>query len=547
MTDTLGTTTRDEYDTVYSVLSNADVDLDTPVPIYEQTWRHLLASRHGRLQELTLLYLRLQEVVESEDPDRLVCDRDLDTGYLSVAIDISDAYDIPIDTQGQQSVSRLQRIQRFLKNTVLVLPFLFDQFVSLLLGFILGRPEKAKLALIPSFGRFDSMGPAIDKISNSGYDDYAVIGTSHVSSLGATLKWKYLKSELDGEPLVSLSRFVTLRCIGRQIRSYIDINRGVLFGKSLKRELNDELESEVGITLEKTIEYSIYDGFRTRDALSIFYYHLADNMMSKLECEKAVIGGLPPSRRAMLWAGLKNDVEMYYIPHGAGVVMDSSNPPAELTQFVSGDLEKRHYEESQQVETQWECIVSGRSYLTTLYEEYKGVERTPPEDGDLQLLIATQPIRGMDEVIRDILTAVAERPDSVSIVIKTHPSESAADYADYARGNEQVTVTESDLFTHLSESDLTVTINSNVGIESVLAGTPTVSVNKWDPITDDALYAIYGEIPVLRDQQAVFDLIENLDADSLNELYTTQYESVSQNYELDTDAAENMKTEILSG
>lgn len=536
--------TEEEYDKVYALLSNAKLDLDVPVPIYEISWRHIIAGRHGRLHELILLYLRLEEVVTKENPEKLICKEDVDTGYISVVKDISEEYGIEVETRGQSTVSRYHLIQRFLKNSFLILPFLFDEVFSLVWKHLSDKPEEVKLAFIPSLGRLSSTLPVLDKMAESEYESYKVIIPSKVSSQGRRWEWKYRRSELDGHDLESLSRFTSLRYIYRQVSTYIQICKKVLFGNRLKNELSEVLEAELDINLDSSIRYSIYEGYRTRVFLSIFFYQLTDGIVNKLKCKKIVIGGLSPSRRAILWSSIQNDVKVYYIPHGAGTGGDSPNPPTELTHMISGELEKKHYSESEQVQETWNCVVTGRPYLVDLYDEYKEKETTESESSKLRVLVATQPLPGRKEFVEDVIKSVEEL--DTEIIIKTHPSESKDIYNEYSERNENVTVTESDLFKHMSESDITVTVNSNVGLESIIVGTPTICVNKWKPTVGDALYSKYGSVPVLRSKNELSEFIRDTENDDLKGMLETQKEFVHDNFELETDAAQNMMDIILS-
>jgi hypothetical protein len=537
-------TTDEEYDEVYSVLSNANPDMDIGLPMYEISWRHIIAGRHGHLHELVLLYLRLEEVVTKDDPERVICKEDIGIGYLSVVQDISEEYGIEVETGGQSTISRYHLIQRFLKNSFLILPFLFDQIFSLVWKHLSGKPDEVELAFIPSLRRLSSTLPVLDKIAESEYESYKVIIPSKVSSQGRRWKWRYRRSELDGHDLESLSRFTSLRCIYRQVSIYIQVCKKTLFGNRLKNELSEVLEAELGVNLDSSIKYSIYEGYRTRVFLSIFFYQLTDGLVNKLNCEKIVIGGLSPSRRAILWSSIQKGVKVYYIPHGAGAAGDSPNPPKELIHMVSGELEKKRYSESTQVQEMWECVVTGRPYLVNLYNKYKEKETTEPESSKLRVLVATQPLPGRKELVEDVIKSVDEL--DTEIIIKTHPGESKEIYTEYSKRNGNVTVTGANLFKHISESDLTVTVNSNVGLESIIVGTPTICVNKWKPTVGDALYSKYGPVPVLRNKKELSEVMRDMENDNLKSMLETQKEFVHDSFELETDAAQNMMDTITT-
>lgn len=537
-------TTDEEYNEVYSALSNANLDLNISLPIYEISWGHIVSSSHGRFGELIFLYLRLEEVVTKKKPKRLVCKEDIDTGYLSVVQDIGEEYGMDVETAHRSTVSRYNLIQRFLKNSFLILPFLFDQIFSLVWKHFSGKPDEVELAFIPSLGRLSSTLPVLNKIAESEYESYKIIIPSKVSSQGRRWKWKYRRSELDDHDLDSISRFTDVWTICLQIYLYIQVSQRTLFGNKLKNELSEVLEADLEINLDSTISYTIYESYRTRVFLSIFFYQLTDRFINKLKCQKIVIGGLSPSRRAILWSGIQNDCEVYYIPHGIFDAGASIDPPKELTHMLSGNLQKKHYSELSRVREMWNCVVTGRPYLCDIYSNYGKKETTKSERSSFRVLVATQPLTGKKEFVEDVIESVDT--SNTRIIIKIHPDEKKGEYAKYSKENKNVTVTESDLFKHLSESDLTVTINSNVGLESIIIGTPTVCVNKWKPGIGDSLYSKYGPVPLLRSKEELSEFIHDINHNELKSMLETQEEFVHSNFELDTDAARNMMDTILT-
>jgi hypothetical protein len=247
----------------------------------------------------------------------------------------------------------------------------------------------------------------------------------------------------------------------------------------------------------------------------------------------------------MIHSGIENGADVYCIDHGiqAG---DCPNPPPELIHFVSGELEASMYRESPQVKEGWDWRITGRPYLTNVYDEHgQGERETSTSEESIRILVATQTFDVREEFVSEIIRSARAADKEFEIVIKTHPNEEKSVYSEYAEENENVSVVDSDLFMHLNESDLTLTINSNVGVESIIVGTPTVCVNRWRPLLPDASYVRYGSVPVSRGGEDLVEFFEGLDEGRLSEIYESEKEFVHEGFELETDATQNMLDEMF--
>jgi hypothetical protein len=224
--------------------------------------------------------------------------------------------------------------------------------------------------------------------------------------------------------------------------------------------------------------------------------------------------------------------------------MEAPNPPSDLISFVSGSVDKRHYTESPQIVTPWNCIETGRPYLTDLYD--RRTESEARQSETLRILLATQPLREEQSFVANTISTIEETIPESEIVIKIHPSEKPKKYDSIAAEKQAVSIVESDLYDELKRADLTVTVNSNVGLESIVLGTPTVVINKLTPINLDPNYAVYGPIPALHTQDEVYEFFQTISRESLSELYDDEFSFAKQGYKLDCDAAQNMITALNS-
>jgi len=531
--EALRETSKAEYDRVYRCISNADVDLELDLPVYEVAWKHMLNYRRGRLHEMVLLYRRLEEAVEATGPDRLVCRDDLESAYAAVINDVADEYDLAVSCPVRSA--RTVLLQRFVVSSVLLLPFLLDQVLGLVLQRLTSQPADRETVFVPALGRLDSTIPVLREMRG----EFGVV----VASMASSWLWTFGDDELTPFGPTAVSRFTSLRCLARQLSTHLRLARRALFSDMLKGQLEGVLADELDVHVDRALVYAIQQGFRTRMFGSLYLYYLFDNLIDELQCENIVIGGLSPAGKAIVAKGIDAGCETYHIPHGIGAAANCPNPPTELTQFVSGDLEKRHYAESPQVAEPWTCIATGRPYLTELYDEYRADRVDQSSTEPYHVVLATQPINQRDEFVGRTIAAIGDAEFDASVTIKIHPSESPDRYAGFAQ-REGVTVADANLHDLLQGADLTLTVNSNVGVESVVVGTPCVSLNWWSPIVPIPMYAQYGGIPAVTDAADLDDFFAGVDGDRLATMLADQSETVHEYYELEVNAERRIAATI---
>lgn len=533
--EALRDTTKEEYDRVYRCISNAEIDLGLSVPVYEIAWKHMINYRRGRLQEMILLYKRLEETIERIAPGKLICTDGVERAYRSVVVDVGAEYNVPV-TPELRSPNRI-RVQRFLVSSLLIIPFFLDQVLGLVLRRLTGDPEDVSSVFVPALGRLDSMTPVLREMN----------GRSEVviTAMTSSWLWKLRDRELKVFNPTPVSRFSTLDCIKTQVMMHFRLSRRVFFSDMLKSQLGECLAEKLDIQLDRALIYSLQQGFRTRMFGSLNLYYLFSNLIDERQCDKLVIGGLSPAGKAIIARGIEDDIGVYHIPHGINAAANSPNPPPELNQFISGELERRHYETSAQVEDPWNCIPTGRPYLTTLYDEYVGETDDSSNTDVIHIVLATQPISPREEFISTAIEAIQTSSFDATVSIKIHPSESVDRYLRFSRCDE-VEVVDGNLHDLLYDADLTVTVNSNVGVESVVVGTPCVSLDWWSPIIPVPMYAKHGGIPVVTERERVADFFQKLDIDRLTEMATSQMEVIHDYYELDVDAEKQIATRLHS-
>jgi hypothetical protein len=174
-------------------------------------------------------------------------------------------------------------------------------------------------------------------------------------------------------------------------------------------------------------------------------------------------------------------------------------------------------------------------------------QSTDSSDHDrLRVVLATQPfsLRVRKQFVETMLASLG--PDRFEVTIKPHPDENVGLYEDISAEYENVRVIRDGLYEAIVDSDLTVTISSNVGLESIIIGTPTICFNVWEPFLFEQTYASAEEIPVLRSEATFQTFVSQLDSNEISQLWSQQQAFVEDNYILDSNITADIATYIES-
>jgi CDP-glycerol glycerophosphotransferase (TagB/SpsB family) len=197
-------------------------------------------------------------------------------------------------------------------------------------------------------------------------------------------------------------------------------------------------------------------------------------------------------------------------------------------------------------------IPVGRPYLQAQYDRKKCGQSTETKEKSVRILLGTQNID--DDVRREFtevtLAGIQETEQKVSVVIKPHPDESPEFYEDLLQSDEipdvDVSLSSGDLEEQINRSDLLVTIRSNVGLESIILGTPSISINLRKPNYPDYLYASEGPVPSFSTREEVRSFFSSLSGETLHTLQQREESWVMENYTLEQNGAKEIARIIES-
>jgi hypothetical protein len=283
----------------------------------------------------------------------------------------------------------------------------------------------------------------------------------------------------------------------------------LLISHTLETDVVEAIEAETGVRLETTVSHlvqqSVWSNFNT-----YLYHGAACRAFDRNEYSTVLITSSGASGNALALPANKHGVNTYVLPHSI------RTPPIGVNRsFYRGVFTEGKIASCAVTEERTEFIPVGLPKHLDI--DGRRSSLTTDRKGSKTLLIGTQGFSDdlQREFIGEVVPAVLTET-SWNIVIKTHPRESPKFYRQALteigidiEDSDRIRVTGSDLYEWIARSELLLTINSNVGIESVILGTAAASYNVWSPNLRDPLYAKYGSVPSLRDLSALVDLLES--------------------------------------
>ncbi|WP_226010914.1 hypothetical protein [Halomicrobium salinisoli] len=517
--------------------------------IYESMWKHFvvptLSKGDGSLARSALLYRQLEDRVTEAEPAEIVCDSVERPTDAAVVDDVGREYDVPV--RNAEYGGKRRTAFACLTATLGLLPFFVDQLLSLVAAVFVDVPERSETLFVPAVGRFESMRPVIDRAEM----EYTVVATP------LTAVW-YLKSvapAMRAYDPVPINLFTTPAVLFRQVQ-YVILELGIQEGLRgrLVSELDEFMRREFDVAMPNAIEQSLRQLYQSNVYRRLLLGLVFESAIERVGAKQVAIGTESVLGRSVLLAARRTGCAGYQIPHS---ITTEYVAPIQLdrTIFLPSGLPIDYLEERvpQSARKNEDALVkAGRPYLTELKRDVAetSVERS---DNSFRILVATQP---HDDEIRDAfvenalaaahLLADALEAD-VSVVVKTHPSEDP-EYYESVTGETDlpVEITDGDLRWNLQASDLVLTVNSNVGLEGIIAGTPCVCINFWNPLLYDLLYAKQAPVPILRSPDEVQSFFRSLTADDVSALRSDQTEFVEEQFVLDGSPARAIASRMES-
>lgn len=491
--------------TLHDNLKKIDVNHTYKVPFYNivanQIWTGIGGSNSLPVKKgiLIMVYRRLCEIIP-EGTEEIRC-VGVSKPYLNLIRDFADNRDLTLTISDIKNNSTTTRSIAIDSIKWLIIS-IFDVFVSILLKPFFSTTGASILIKFPVF-RSETFLPISDHI-NSDYDSFFTLLT-----VSYFLKVSPLVDDCIN--IIPIRCFSTVSGYFRDYRAVIAIMFDLIIGDRIETAVVDAVETETGVRLERTV------GHLTRRAIwsnisAFFYYGAACDLFKTEEYDSVLLTTFGPSGTAIAIPALEYDVDVYVLPHGALGWPKMHQETLYTGMFTEGTIVDAEVDRSEK-----KFIPTGFPKHVKMHKKRNLV---PNKDDVKTILIGTAYISDIREkFIRDVVPPIINKT-SWRVIVKTHPMEEISYYnrilldlgidSDH---NKRIQVVDSDLYSWIGRSHLTLTTRSNVGIESVLLGTPAACYNPWSPDLIDPPYAKHGPVPLLRDPSDVVSLLTEWDGD----------------------------------
>lgn len=532
-----------EFEDVFRRVSEAGVEADADLPLYGVVRIHLAflfaQNEHPPMAvtHLVVLYRLLSRRLADGEYGTIRCG-DLGPDYRAVVTDVAASHGVTVQNAGRFGFHRAAL--GFLVGLYGYLRLVAAQFVSLAWKRLHDGPEPTKTAFVPHVNRFDSTRPVLERLDH----DHEVVLPTPTASWLRHRNGRY--AELVPFDPTPLDYFATVSTVVDSLVRAARLTSEVVIRRTFGERVETFFADEFGVELPNTLSYLLGNLYAVH-VPSLANTVLAERMLAELQPENLVVGSLGSRQQAILYAAIRAGVRTYHVPHSATTGYELA-PPPETVHFVPGEHVVEHLRESDQMADVDNVVPTGRPQLVELHGRDVAPRDDSPADA-MRVVVATQPFSDpmRERFVADVLDALESTPVPVDVVIKIHPNESASFYdGDVSDRPYPVTIAERDLHGYLSGADLVVTINSNVGLESMVLGTPVVCVNEWSPLIRARPYATYGPVPVLETAEDLRAFFSDLDRERLDEVATAEQRFLDEYYFHD-EAAEEIARIVREG
>jgi hypothetical protein len=546
--DVLEETSEEEYDEFMQTMRTAGVPTGTTFPLFDIFWKELVlpGDTSGSLVELYFVYRAVNNSL-TDDIDEIVCNLSHQK-YHRPVLDAAAPDGIPVVGPDGDPITLHTHRQVFATmlsiittTIVLLVDMLLAMVVSLFSSMDTDISENPLFVFFPYPGRFESTKSVV----NTANFQYLIALPSLVA--GRLLSRRLTDYPFDKTPLLCAS----LRSLTAPF-GVCHVAGGLLkelFGKLRGQDaLVQHLSDEADASIPRSVRYAWIVGFRGKSR-GLLTAKITETIYTRWDVKGVLVSGNSPRDRAFLYVARSHGVQTYYLPHSVlHSVRNIYTHHPETTMFLEGEFSVEYLKANRPSETLPDLVGLGRPYFETLLDYRQTGGGTSDEIVTITLATQDQPDRMREALARTVLLAIAEgiaAETAVRVIVKIHPNESPALYEQLQSdlsldAIDDIEIRNRNLYSTLQQSDLIVTVNSNVGIESMIVGTPCACVVLFDPWMPVYPYARHESVPVNRTKDATFAFFQQLTPEELVDLQAEQRNYVSNSYVLEPDIGESI-------
>jgi hypothetical protein len=335
----------------------------------------------------------------------------------------------------------------------------------------------------------------------------------------------------------------------QQCRLVLGLVREIWDSTRGKNNLNEYLAAELDADIPHSVDYAWVQAVHTQNR-GLLMALSTRNIYDRLDLQGALVGGNSSRERLFLEFARERELETYYIPHSITHPVRNLYPHApETTMFVESEFGATYLRRNFAVDRLPTLEPLGRPYFESLLQ-YQRNEVADQED-QLVITLATQQnhasrAREMfgKSTLKAINNGIAQQ-ESVQVIIKIHPDETSELYEQLKTelqldNIDSIKIEDKNLYRILQQSDIVITVNSNVGVESMILGTPCVCVVLFEPWIPTYPYAEHDSVPVLTNQADVEAFFADLKSVEIAEIQREQEAYVSDSYILEDEMGEKI-------
>jgi hypothetical protein len=533
-----------ELDELIFELRRADIVDSSDVPLYDllsnQLWtntRNRFGQEPRKMPILILLYKRMEDSIESNDINKVVCD-DIHENEHMLIRDICDQKSVTLTGRTDTLSLRFDQLKIAFESFLSAALLIIDQIFSLLFGHFFTSETESDIGVMFPVVRPRTFAPIYDRLDIEFDTIYTLRGLSYV--------FKYRSVIPQSANIRLLQKNISIGVIFSELKALLSIYYHTLFTKSDCRNISDWVWENENVHIERLIQ-RIY--FRTSllNLDTVFVYIIASHFFNEDHYDKILVPGIARTSKGLSYAASRQGVGVYHLHHGIGA-RGLINETVDQTRFTAGELNKRYIENSKNTSI---CpIATGLLKHQFILDKLSELSTNTIQETAPTVLLATQPYtdKVREEFIDDVVSVLLTHTD-YDIVIKPHPGEESIYYEELIEqkfdknSRRQVTVDEGELYKKLYTADLTVTISSNVAVESIILETPAISYNTWTPDIGTPLYVEYGSIPDCSSPQQLRSFLTGYDTD---DLIQKQERMLDDDYMVHGNSIEQITTKIQS-
>lgn len=522
--DELTNVPDERRETVLSSVTKISQSTEESFPLTEAILPYLIFSRYASLPSHVILYELLIERVNESDYEKIRT-YNLNDGQTAVVRDV--AHTAGIEIQAANFPSNYFDPKSLLSRRVLL--HFVDQLFSLIVATALYRNSNRKEFLCFTSSPSRNEASVLNKLEGN----TAAITTSVTVSRYIKNKPKYTTDDVDIRPL---NTYTSLSLLGKQISLLAWLFSQYRTNEwEMESHLRDGLEDELGVQMNATVHYTSSIAIENSIRYVLMYY-LFERAIQTENTEGIMVLTDNPKGRFALAASEGKDVDRYYLPHSITCGNEILPAQKDTVQFVEGDYAIDYLENSPLKGQLPQLMASGRPVLEEMVSNSE--PKSDRSIDDFRILVATQPFADRKRVkfVESVLEAIDGVRDEYEVIIKIHPMEDKEFYEESFNSHElrkKISIEEGDIEPVILESDITVTVNSNVGLESIILGSCTISYNEWIPQLSVFPYIKEGPIPLAQEPVELRQIFKTISDGEYDKLVKSQSEFFYLNFRHD--------------